>query len=142
MDLWRVLKALLFAGRVALSPSPVDIGASWVSFAATEPMEALNQGALLVIDVTQQIPVEIGLETIVAASKTKFPPGCVEARLRLPGNATIELRNRGTLVSQRSVELSLQPNGNWPLTSEFAAVDIRATCAIANAKVSFQNAGK
>lgn len=142
MYLWRVLRAMLFAGRMALSPSPVDIGGEWVSLAAPESMKALNDGAWLAVDVTRDIPVTMGLEAVWVASKAKFPPGCVEARIRLVHGGTVELRNGGTLVGKAFVELSLRPAGTWPGNSEFSTVDIRASCPIAGAAVSFQNAGE
>src|SRR5690348_14227383 len=96
--MWELLKLWLFAHTYLLTPQPIGIDESWRHIQINEPLEALNSGARLEVEVTMAIGRGDVIERLSRAG-SRFPHGCIEARLTSRDGHESVLSNTGEAVT-------------------------------------------
>jgi len=139
--MWELLKLWLFAHTYLLTPQPIGIDESWRHIQINEPLEALNSGARLEVEVTMAIGRGDVIERLSRAG-SRFPHGCIEARLTSRDGHESVLSNTGEAVTNDETFVIVRnPSGMEP-GPQFTSLAIRANCAVSSAKVRWHNMGK
>jgi hypothetical protein len=141
--MWQFLQILFFGGTVLITPMPVDVTDSWLEIHLKEPVEALNSGATLQVDVTSIVPPTKpdGHDAIdrLAIATERFPNGCVEARLVTKEQREVMLTNVSPSVSSTQTFLLLTNAAGMPTDLKFSNVFVRASCPISATHVYWHN---
>ena len=136
------LMILLFSKVVLLTPEPVDINSNEKGYEINlkEPINAINSGASIEIDITTMLPVSIKGDVVKsreAVSKI-FPDGSVEVILSMD-KGNISLKDRfGISVGSNDTKLTLY-NDNMPTNIDFNAVTIKTSVNLENVKIYWRN---
>lgn len=144
--MWQLIQTLLFGGTFVITPTPVDITSSWLDLRLKDPVEALNSGATLEIDVTSVVPPtkpdgHDALERLAKAEKL-FPIGCAEARLVTQDQREVLLASVSPAASSTQTLLLLTNTTGMPADLKFSNVFVRASCPIMSTHVYWHNFGK
>ena len=136
------LMILFFSKVVLLTPEPVDINSNEKGYEINlkEPINAINSGASIEIDITTMLPVSIKGDVVKsreAVSKI-FPDGSVEVILSMD-KGNISLKDRfGISVGSNDTKLTLY-NDNMPTNIDFNAVTIKTSVNLENVKIYWRN---
>jgi hypothetical protein len=140
--MWDLLKLWLFAHTYLLTPQPIGIDASWRQIQIKEPLEVLNSRARLELDVTATIDAKGDVIERLNGAKSRYPHGCIEARLTSKGGRESVLSNTGEAVTNEETFVIVRyPNGFEP-GLQFTSLAVRANCPLSSAKVLWHNMGK
>lgn len=90
------LTMLFFGSSLLLTPAPIDIGKEWVNLIPKKPIEAVNGGARLCLDITKAI----GKIDDTGVLDKMLPAGTIEAELITEKGASFTLRNSGSYSFQ------------------------------------------
>jgi hypothetical protein len=137
--MWTFLKILMFGGGVALTTHSVDIGREWATLSASKPLNVVTEGAALYISVSDLDPSASDVIARMASANTRYPIGCVQARLVGVDGRILEISNRGTGASNDETFLILSPADGIPTDRRFAKVALSATCELKAKKIMWQN---
>ena len=165
-----ILKALLFRTTWLLTPAPIDIGPQWTEIPLAGPVEALNEGAGLRIDVTQMLTLKIASSPASWNARVEradgngyddramvdtdpngalrrfhylgelFPEGCITARLTQPGHDDVLIHSHGAELGAAKSYI-LVSLAPLPADPTFSRLAVRADCPVKAAYVSWRNAG-
>ena len=144
--MWQFLQSLFFGGLFLITPAPVSITGSWQQIPLKAPLEVLNSGAALEIDVTSVIPpTKPGGHDVTERFNSidkHFPQGCVEARLIAKGGTVISVSNVAAGVTSTHTHLLLSGTNGMPLSHKFSKLLIRASCPMSSVTIYWRNSGK
>ena len=140
--MWELLRLWLFAHTYLLTPQPIGIDQSWRQIQIREPLEALNSRARLELDVTTVIDPKGDVIERLNDAKTRFPHGCIEARLTSKDGGTSVLSNTGEAVTNEETFVIVRNADGVEPGLQFTSVAIRANCPVLSAKVLWHNMGK
>ena len=139
--MFEFLRALIFGQVVALSPAPASIGAEPITFTAAAPIEALNAGAHLSINVSSVVPITELMETM-RRTEELFPKGCIEALgVKLNGETTL-LKNQSVAFSGSGAYVQLAQEGGANAKVKFSGIRVASCRPIPGASVEWANYGK
>lgn len=133
---------LFFGGATVLTPNAIDISDAWVVLTPPEPLEAINPGATIRIQLRHLVSAEPGALGRMAAAEREYPDNCVQGRLVSAQGSEVEIANLFTSASDRATFLVLSRAGGVSTDDQFSRVMLRATCELKGVVVSWQNYSK
>ena len=140
--MWELLKLWLFAHTYLLTPQPIGIDESWHQIQIKEPLEALNSRARLEVDVTAVIDSKADVITRLNAAQSRFPHGCIEARLTSNDGRESLFSNTGEAVTNAETFVIVRKSGGIEPGLQFTSLAVRASCPVPAAKLLWHNMGK
>ena len=140
--MWELIKLWLFAHTYLLTPQPIGIDESWHQIQLKEPLEALNSGARLEIDVTAVIGAKADVITRLNSAQDRFPHGCIEARLKSKDGRESLFSNTGEAVTNEETFVIVRGSGGVEPGLQFTSLAVRANCPVPAAKLRWHNMGK
>lgn len=127
---------LFFSGSLLLTPKPIDIGKEWVNLIPNKPIEAVNGGASLELEVTKAV----GNADDVAKLDKMLPAGTIEAELIPEKGLPFILRNSSAYVfSDNKVSVKMMANSAVPTKIKFNRVRVRSSVSIKSVSVTWIN---
>ena len=127
-----------FGAWVYITPEPIDIDTSNVILDTPEVLDIVNSGAHLRIDVTANVKSKTVLEAR-ADVKSKYPNGCVIARLISEDSTEYNFKEQGVSYSKDDVHLTLYYGPGLNKDLKFNRVIIQSCYPIKDAKVIWKN---
>lgn len=131
-------KVLFFGVSIQLTSSPVDIDVTPLEIEAPKVLNVVTTGAHLRIDISNNVKTGNLLEARNDAT-SKYPEGCVEAKMITKDKKSYVFSNQGVLWFQGAVLLSLSHTGELDTELEFTRVVIYSCESIRGAEVSWVN---
>ena len=133
--------SILFFGKVfLLTPNPVTFERSF-ELVLDEPVSAVNGGASLRIDVTRQVGAFSGVVQAMRAADGEFPDGCLTGTL-YGEDGDLELRQKGSSVSEDSIHLILAPESSVPVGVEYRQISITSCKRMVEVQMYWRNYAK
>lgn len=136
-----LLRALIFGQVVTLSPAPAKIGTDPIVLTAGAPIEALNPGARLSINVSSVVPVTELMETM-RRTEELFPYGCIQALGVQATGETTSLKSQSVAFSGTAAYVQLAQEGGANVKVKFSAIKVSSCRSIPRATVEWANYGK
>ena len=120
----------------------MDIADSWLSIHIDSPMQSINSGASVEIDVTSMLDTKLNIIERRNNATKQFPHGCVKSKLVTTDGAVVMLTNVSESVTDSQTHLVVRKPNSQRLNVKFSALSIRAYCPISGAKIYWRNASE
>ena len=116
----------------------MDIDAALLELKTPKKLDVLTTGAHLLIDISKNIKASNLLEARNEAT-SKYPKGCIVAKMITQDKKYYLFSNQGILWSQGNVQVSLSSTGELNTDLEFTMVIISSCAPIQSAEVTWVN---
>ena len=136
-----LFRALVFGQVITLSPGLADLGDIAVRFVAAKPIEALNAGARLSVNVSSVVAVSDSLDTMRRTEEV-FPKGCIQATGIQPNGNEIQLKSQTVAWSSTGAYVVLAQEGGANTSVEFTAINVTSCRPVPKASAEWANYGK
>ena len=136
-----LLRALIFGQVITLAPAPATIGTEPITLTTEAPIEALNPGARLSINVSSVVPVTELMETM-RRTEELFPTGCIRAFGVQVTGETISLKSQSVALSGSAAYVQLAQEGGANVKVKFSAIKVASCRSIPGATVEWANYGE
>ncbi|RUO35487.1 hypothetical protein CWE13_11190 [Aliidiomarina shirensis] len=143
--MFELIKMMLFAKVIMLTPNPIDIEPGCLELELAEPLSAINEGAVLYIDVSSMLPDDVnGIFEARAWVKETFPKRSVQARLHDSYSDTeVELFFEGdSSWSENQIRLVLSGTSGVPTSIEYDKLFVETNIDLKGVSIIWKNYSK
>lgn len=136
-----LLRALLFGKMITLSPATANLSDEAVHFTAAKPIEALNAGARLSLNVSSVVAVADSMDTM-RRTEEAFPQGCIRATALQANGGEIQLQSQSIAWSSAGAYVVLAQEGGANTSVTFTAIKVTSCRPVPNVSAEWANYGK
>lgn len=140
--MFELIKMMLFAKVIMLTPNPIDIKPGCLELELAEPLSAINEGAALYIDVSSMLPDDVnGIFEAQAWVEETFPKKSAQARL-LDSSNDIEVEfffEGNSSWSEDQIRLVLSGSSGVSTNAEYDKIFLETTIGLHNVSIIWKN---